>query len=266
MRVIFLGDVVGEPGRLALKNGIPELIEEFAPDFIVANGENAAGGNGITSKLAYELFRAKVDVITLGDHAWDQRDVMSFFDEEPRLIRPFNYPQGCPGAGHVVVSGNGLKLGVINAMGRTFIHQLVDNPFSGIDEILAKIKEETPCILVDFHAEATSEKIAYGVFLEGKVSAVVGTHTHVQTADDTILPQGTAFISDVGFCGPHDSILGRDKHAVIERFKVGLPQRLNVATNDIRLNGVLIDIDEQNGRATSITRIQRSVHVPGWTR
>lgn len=259
MKVIFLGDVVGEPGRVALKKGIPDLIETYAPDFIVVNGENAAGGNGITSKLAYEIFRCKVDVITLGDHTWDQREIQSFFAEEPRLIRPFNFPKGCPGSGHVVVSGNGIKLGVINAMGRTFMNFPAENPFLGIEEVIEEVKKETHNILVDFHAETTSEKISLGWLLDGKVTAVLGTHTHVQTADEKITDQGTAYITDVGFCGPHDSVLGRDKHAVISRFKTCMPHRMHVAIHDNKVDGVLLEIDEQTGKAGRIERIQHRV-------
>ena len=182
MRILFLGDVVAEHGREAVRDVVPKLIEEFAPDFIVLNGENVAGGNGITPKLAYDLFRAKVDVITLGDHVWDQKEIFSFFAEEPRLIRPFNFPSTCPGKGWIVVNGNGKKLGVINAMGRTYMKIDVDNPFLLIDPVIEEIHRETRAILVDFHAETTSEKIAFGHAMDGKVSAVVGTLTHVQTA------------------------------------------------------------------------------------
>lgn len=265
MRVIFLGDVVAEPGRLALKYGVPELISKHGPDFIVVNGENSAGGNGITGKLAYEIFRTKVDVITLGDHTWDQRDVMGFFEEEPRLIRPFNFPAGVPGKGHVVVAGNGLKLGVISALGRTFMNPPVDNPFNGIDAVIEEVHKEAACVLVDIHAETTSEKIAFGRYLDGKVSAVVGTHTHVQTADDKILPGGTAYITDVGFSGPHDSVIGRDCGAIIERFKTCLPQRMTIASGGIQLDGVIVDIDEATGKATAFTRIQQPVHVPEYS-
>lgn len=265
MRVIFLGDVVGEPGREAVKLGLPELIEQHAPDFIVVNGENSAGGNGITGKLAYELFRAKVDVITLGDHTWDQREIYSFFEDEPRLIRPFNYPETCPGLGHVVVSGNGMKLGVINALGRTFMGPQVSNPFIEIEPLIAKVREETPCIVVDFHAETTSEKVAMGWMLDGKVSLVAGTHTHVQTADDRVLPGGTAYITDAGFCGPHDGVIGREKGCIIERFKTCMPQRMPIAHNRIQLDGVLIEADSETGRTESVQRIQHPVDVPGWS-
>ncbi|MEZ5406123.1 MAG: TIGR00282 family metallophosphoesterase [Verrucomicrobiia bacterium] len=229
---------------------------KYQPDFVVINGENAAGGNGITSKLAIELMRYGADVITLGDHVWDQKEVVSYFETEPRLLRPFNYPKGTPGKGHVVVQGNGKKLGVINAQGRTFIKPELDNPFLLIEPIIEEIKKETNCILVDFHAEATSEKIAFGRFLDGKVSAVVGTHTHVATADEEIFSKGTAYQTDVGMCGAHDSVIGREAEGVIQRYLTLLPQRWYLSQRDIRINGTFIEVDETSGLATQIERIQ----------
>ena len=180
------------------------------PDFFVVNGENSAGGNGITPRLAVDLMRAGADVITLGDHAWDQREIVPYFATEPRLLRPLNFPAGTPGFGSVVVDGNGQKLGVINVLGRTFMGPQVDNPFLLIEAEIEKLKQETACILIDFHAEATSEKIAFGRAVDGLATLVVGTHTHVQTADDRIFPGGTAYLTDAGFCGPHESVIGRD--------------------------------------------------------
>ncbi|MEM6822915.1 MAG: TIGR00282 family metallophosphoesterase [Verrucomicrobiota bacterium] len=259
MRVVFLGDVVGEPGREAVKAVIPRLVDRYAPDFFVVNGENSAGGNGITPKLAYELMRAKVDVITLGDHCWDQREVLSFFSEEPRLIRPFNFPKACPGVGYVVVQGNGFKLGVINAMGRTFMGPAVSNPFNEIEAVIDVISQETRSILVDFHAEATSEKIAFGRFLDGKVSCVVGTHTHVQTADSQIFPRGTAYLTDAGFCGAHDSVIGREVDCIIERNQTLMPVRMKLATGMLQVDGIVVDLDSETGRALKIERLQESV-------
>ncbi|MEM9445920.1 MAG: TIGR00282 family metallophosphoesterase [Verrucomicrobiota bacterium] len=259
MRLVFLGDVVGEPGREAIKQAVPKFIDKWGPDFIVVNGENAAGGKGITPKLAYELLRAKIDVITLGDHCWDQREIQGFFEEEPRLIRPFNFPDNSPGKGWVRVHGNGKKLAVINALGRTFMPFPVDNPFSGIDELLLEVKKETPCVLVDFHAETTSEKIAFGHHCDGKVSAVLGTHTHVQTADEKVLEKGTAYITDVGFCGPHDSVIGRDKKVIVDRFLTLMHSRMPVATSGNQADGVMLEIDDDTGKAISIQRIQESV-------
>ncbi len=256
MRVIFLGDVVGEPGRDAVKHSLPGLLELHKPDFVVANGENAAGGHGITPRLVYELLRCKVDVVTLGDHCWDQREILPFFEQEPRLIRPYNLPDGCPGLGWVVVSGNGKKLGVLNAIGRTFMPIHPEHPVNHIDPVLRRIQEETPCILVDFHAEATSEKIAFGHALDGRVSAIVGTHTHVQTADEKVLPNGTAYISDVGFCGGHDGVIGREKGPILERMRTQMPVRMTIASGGLQVDGVVIDIDDTTGRATAISRLQ----------
>lgn len=259
MRILFLGDVVGEPGRGALRVALPELRDKWSPDFVVVNGENAAGGHGITPRLTYELLRMKVDVVTLGDHCWDQREVLPFFAEEPRLIRPFNFPSECPGSGWVVVSGNGKKLGVVSAMGRTFMGVAVSNPFTGIEAILTKVKIETPVVLIDFHAETTSESVAFGHFCAGKVSAVVGTHTHVQTADEKVLEGGTAYITDVGFCGGHDGVIGRDKEVIIRRFRTLMPARMVITGQQPQVDGVVIDVEEHTGRATSIERIQHQV-------
>lgn len=261
MRVLFLGDVVGEPGRDAVRAALPPLLETHQPDFVVVNGENAAGGHGITPRLCYEIMRCKVDVITLGDHCWDQREIYPFFDQEPRLIRPFNLPESCPGKGHVIVSGNGKKLAVINALGRTFMPVPADNPVTLIDPILHDIYPETKCILIDFHAETTSEKIVFGHALDGKVSAVIGTHTHVQTADEKILPGGTAYLTDAGFCGGHDGVIGRDKGPILERYTTLMPVRMTVTSGDLQADGALIEIDEATGNASAITRIQHPVKL-----
>jgi metallophosphoesterase (TIGR00282 family) len=259
--VIFLGDVVGEPGREVVKRAIPILKEKYNPDFIIANGENAAGGLGITGRLTYELLRAGIDVITLGDHAWDQREIMGFFEQEPRLLRPANFPAGAPGAGHIVVSGNGKKIGVACALGRTFMDPQVDNPFLVMPGILDEIRSQTPAILVDFHAETTSEKIAFGRALDGLASVVVGTHTHVQTADEKILPKGTAYITDVGFCGGHDSVIGREVESVVTKYRTSLPNKFYIATKDLQADGFCARIDEETGRAISCERFQHPVHL-----
>jgi metallophosphoesterase (TIGR00282 family) len=259
MRVLFFGDVVGEPGREVIRLAVPALKEKYRPDFVIVNGENAAGGHGITPRLAIDLMRCKVDVITLGDHAWDQREIYPFFADEPRLIRPLNFPKECPGKGSVVVSGNGKKLAVISAMGRTFMPAPVDNPFLTIEGEIARVRTETPCIFIDFHAEATSEKIAFGHAVDGKVSAVAGTHTHVQTADEKILPGGTAYITDAGFCGPHDSVIGRDKQAILQRCRDLMPVRMAIATGGLQADGVFVEMDDTTGKAVSIERIQYSI-------
>jgi metallophosphoesterase (TIGR00282 family) len=261
MKLIFLGDVVGEPGRDAVRLAIPILRERYRPDFFVVNGENAAGGNGITPKLAIELMRAGADVVTLGDHAWDQREITPFFSTEPRLLRPFNYPAGTPGAGSIVVGGNGEKLGVINALGRTFMGPQVDNPFLLIEEEIERLKRETSCVLVDFHAEATSEKIAFGRALDGRATLVVGTHTHVQTADEQIFPGGTAYLTDAGFCGPHESIIGRDIASVLQKYRTLLPNKFHIAREGLQADGVFVEADGATGRALRIERIQEKITV-----
>ncbi len=259
MKLIFLGDVVGEPGRDVVRAAIPLLREQYAPDFFVVNGENAAGGNGITPKLAIELMRAGADVVTLGDHAWDQRDIVPFFTTEPRLLRPANFPVGTPGAGSIVVGGNGQKLGVINMLGRTFMGPQVDNPFLLLEPEIERLKQETSCILIDFHAEATSEKIAFGHAADGLATLVVGTHTHVQTADDQILPRGTAYLTDAGFCGPHHSVIGRDIPSVLQKYRTLLPNKFHIAREGLQADGVFVEADSATGRALRIERIQLKI-------
>jgi len=259
VKVFFLGDVVGEAGRETARIAIGRLRQKAQIDFVVVNGENAAGGNGITPKITYELLRYGADVITLGDHAWDQREIVPFLADEPRLLRPLNYPPNTPGCGSIVVQGNGKKLGVVCALGRTFMTPQTDNPFLTVRPVLDAIRRETPCILVDFHSEATSEKIAFGRYLDGQVSAVVGTHTHVQTADGKILPGGTAYLTDAGFCGAHDSVIGRDVASVIQRYLTILPQRFGLATKGLQADGVLLTLDDLSGRALEIEPIQLAV-------
>src|SRR5216110_3337724 len=255
LTVLFLGDVVGEPGRNAVIARLPELKEQHGVDFIVVNGENAAGGRGITGKITIDLLRAGVSVVTTGDHVWDQKDILSFIDTEPRLLRPLNYPAGAPGSGSIVLeTGNG-KIGVISVQCRTFMQPILENPFRAVDETVAKMREETVNIIVDVHGETTSEKIAMDRFLDGKVSAVIGTHTHVQTADEQIFPGGTAFICDAGMCGPINSILGRAIDPILNRFISNLPASFPVAGGEVRLRGALIEINETTGRAVRISRV-----------
>jgi metallophosphoesterase (TIGR00282 family) len=255
LTVLFLGDVVGEPGRNAVISRLPELKEQHNIDFTIVNGENSAGGRGITGKITIDLLRAGVSVITTGDHIWDQKDILSFIDTEPRLLRPLNYPAGAPGNGSIVLETAKGKVGVINVQCRTFMQPILDNPFRAVEEAVAKIREETPIIVVDVHGETTSEKIAMGHFLDGKVSAVIGTHTHVQTADNQILPGGTAFLCDAGMCGPAYSILGRTIEPILNRFVSNLPSAFPVAAGEVRLHGAVVEIDEKNGRAIRITRV-----------
>ncbi len=255
MKLLFIGDIVGEPGRRAVHELIPRLRQKYGVQFIIANGENSAGGSGITPKIAEELYCSGVNVITTGDHLWDQKEVTALLETENRFLRPANYPSGVLGFGSGVFQIDDLPaVGVINLQGRTFMQDL-ENPFKVAESEVSHLRQHTPIILVDFHAEATSEKIALGRMLDGKVSAVIGTHTHVQTADEQIFPGGTAFLCDAGFTGPHDSVLGRDIEPVIKRFQHNTPQRFLVAKGDLRLHGAVVDVDENTGMARSIERV-----------
>jgi len=255
LRLLFLGDIIGEPGRRAVIEMVPKLRQEWRVDFVIVNGENAAAGRGITGRITIDLLRAGVAVITTGDHIWDQKEVNSYIESEPRLLRPINYPAGTPGKGSIVLETAKGKVGVINVQGRTFMQPSLENPFRHIEEEVTRMRAETHLIFVDVHAETTSEKIALGRFLDGKVSAVAGTHTHVQTADEQIFPGGTAFICDVGMCGPNESILGREIHPIIQRFMTSMPSSFPVAKGGVTLHGILVDIDTVSGKATSIRRV-----------
>ena len=260
MRILFIGDIVGKPGREAVKRFLKPLQEEYKIDVTIANAENAAAGKGLTKEVAEELFKYGIQFLTMGNHVWDQREIMNFIDHEPRLIRPANYPVGAPGQGYGFIRTMGKKIGVLNLSGRIFLPPLED-PFSGAIRWINQIKQETPIILLDFHAEATSEKVALGWFLDGKVSAVVGTHTHIQTADARVLPQGTAYITDVGMTGPRDSVLGVKKEIIINRFLTQLPAKFELASGPIQINAVILDIDEESGKARQIEAIQRLVEA-----
>lgn len=256
MRLLFIGDIVGSPGREMLESTLPIIREEYKPQLIIANGENAAGGRGINEKITKYLFQQGISVITMGNHVWDQQEIYDFIDDHKNLIRPANYPEGTPGNSHTIINYNDEKIAVINLMGRTFMPPM-DCPFKAADRLIAEIQQETNNIIIDFHAEATSEKIALAWYLDGRVSAVLGTHTHVQTADERILPKGTAFISDVGMVGPYDGILGMQRESVIDRFTTGLPQRFEVEKQGGRqLNAVLVEIDLTTGKASKIERIR----------
>src|SRR6266516_6988651 len=252
LTVLFLGDIVGEPGRSAVIGRLSQLKEKHALDFIIVNGENAAGGRGITGKITIELLRAGVSVVTTGDHIWDQKEIVQFLDLEPRLLRPLNYPEGAPGSGSIVLETAKGKIGVINVQARTFMQPILDNPFRAVDEAVMKMRSETRNIIVDAHGETTSEKIALGRFLDGEVSAVIGTHTHVQTADEQIFPGGTAFMCDAGMCGPINSILGRAIEPIMNRFLTNQPQKFEVAANRVTLQGAIIEIHEETARAIGI--------------
>ena len=255
MKILFVGDVVGEPGRRAVKQLVPRLRQQRGLDMVIANGENAAGGSGITANIANEIFAAGVDIITSGDHLWDQKEVVVLLESEKRFVRPLNYPTGTPGQGSVIVSLPGRPtMAVLNVQGRTFMPDL-DNPFPAAKAEVERLRQTTKIIFVDMHAEATSEKIAFARMLDGQVSAVVGTHTHVQTADEQIFPGGTAYLSDAGFTGPHESVLGREIEPVIKRFLTNQPQRFEVAKNRVRLQGAIVEIDNTRGTAVRIERI-----------
>src|ERR1700723_2725381 len=242
LRLLFLGDIIGEPGRKAVIEMVPKLRQSWEIDVIIVNGENAAAGRGITGRITIDLLRAGVAVITTGDHIWDQKEVNSYIESEPRLLRPINYPIGTPGKGSIVLETAKGKVGVINVQGRTFMQPSLENPFRHIEEEVTRMRAKTHLIFVDVHGETTSEKIALGRFLDGKVSAVIGTHTHVQTADEQIFPGGTAFLCDAGMCGPINSILGRAVDPIMNRFISNLPASFPVAGGEVRLRGALIEI------------------------
>lgn len=255
VKVLVIGDTVGKPGREACRTIIPKLREQHGIDLAVVNGENLAGGSSMTRETAEELFQNGVDVITSGDHIFKKKEAVTLVDENPRVLRPLNYPKGTPGHGFVVVTTQkGVKVAIVNLLGRVFL-QSVDCPFQAMETTLKALKSQTRIILIDFHAEATSEKIALGWFLDGEVSAVYGTHTHIQTADETILPKGTAYMTELGMTGPYRSVLGRDIGQVIHRFRTQMPGPMDVASEDIRLSGALIGIEVETGRAKSIQRI-----------
>ena len=256
MRILFVGDVVGAAGRRILRPALRRLRAEHAPDLVVVNGENAAAGNGITPEQADEIFRAGADVITSGNHVWDRKEIIPYLRSHERLLRPANYPDPAPGAGVCLVDGRGHPpAAVVNLMGRVFMAD-VDDPFRTIDGILDELADRAAMVLVDFHAEATSEKIAFGWYVDGRVTAVIGTHTHVPTADARVLPGGTAYVSDVGMTGPHDSVIGMDKRIVLERFLTQRPARLAPAEGDVRLAGALVETEPDGRRARDIRRIE----------
>jgi len=258
-RILFIGDVFGQPGRRILKQTLPDLVEEYAPDLVLANGENAAGGFGITPALVEELLAMGIAVLTSGNHIWDKKEILPYLADhaDGRLLRPANYPGPSPGHGLYVGSTRSeINYAVINLQGRIFMPP-IDCPFQTVDKLLEQIGDEVQIRIVDMHAEATSEKLALGWYLDGRVTAVVGTHTHVPTADEMVLPRGTAYITDLGMTGPYDSVIGVEKRAVIEKFLSQVPARFDVAKGDVRLSAVLIEANPENGRALSIQRIVR---------
>jgi len=258
VRILFIGDIVGRPGRELVRQGLQAIVDHHRIDLVIANAENSAAGFGITRDIGEQLLDYGVDVMTSGNHIWDKKEALDYIGIEPRLLRPANYPAGAPGRGsYLVRTRDNVSVGVVNVMGRVFMLN-IDDPFAVVLKEIEELKPRARIIFVDFHAEATSEKIAMGWHLDGKVTAVVGTHTHVQTADERVLPRGTAYLTDVGMTGPHDSIIGVEIDAALGRFLTGLPAKFETATGNPRLNAVIVDADEQTGRATSIERVSLS--------
>lgn len=264
MRILFIGDVVGASGRNMIKEYTMKLKQAYKPTITIINGENAASGKGITAKIYKGFLDAGAQAVTLGNHAWANRDIFEFIEDAKALVRPANYPEGTPGKGYTFVKVNDIEIAVINAMGRTFL-PAIDCPFRKLDQILDVVKKRTPYVFVDFHAEATSEKQAMGWYLDGRVTAVVGTHTHVQTSDERILPKGTAYLTDVGMTGPYDGILGVEKEPVLKKFLTTLPVKFEVAEGREQLSGAIIDVDSKTGLAKSIKRIQINDDHPFYT-
>ncbi len=258
MKILFIGDIIGRPGRELLRKGLRGLIQHHGADFVIANAENSAAGFGVTKDIGDTLLEYGVDVMTSGNHIWDKKEVLDYIVGQPKLLRPANYPAGVPGRGsYVGYTGDGRAVGVVNVMGRVFMLN-IDDPFSVVLKEIEAMKARTRVIVVDFHAEATSEKIAMGWHLDGKATLVVGTHTHVQTADERILPNGTAYLTDAGMTGPHDSIIGMEREPALARFLNAMPSRFEPATGNPRLNGIVVDADDKTGRALAVTRISYS--------
>lgn len=261
MRIMFIGDIVGSPGRDIWKTYAGRIRSKFKQQLTIVNGENAAAGKGITKKIYHELLEAGADILTMGNHTWDKKEIHDFIDEADQMVRPANFPPGTPGTGIRYMKINKHHVAVINLQGRTFMPP-IDCPFQKADELIKEASKKTPIIFVDFHAEATSEKQAMAWYLDGRVSAVVGTHTHVPTADERILPQGTAYLTDAGMTGPHDGILGMEREVIINRFLTSLPGRFEVTKGREQLNGVYIDVDETSGKASKIKRLHISEDAP----
>jgi metallophosphoesterase (TIGR00282 family) len=258
MNLLFIGDIVGRPGRELVRKGLRGLVDKHSIDLVIANAENSAAGFGVTKDIGDALLDYGVDVMTSGNHIWDKKEVLEYIPKQPKLLRPANYPAGVPGRGsYVAQTRDGRAVGVINVMGRVFMLN-IDDPFQVVLKEIEAIRSKTKVIVVDFHAEATSEKVAMGWHLDGKVTLVVGTHTHVQTADERILPNGTAYLTDAGMTGPHDSIIGMEREPSLARFLNGMPSRFEPATANPRLNGVIVSADDQTGRAKAVTRISLS--------
>ncbi len=262
IKILFIGDVVGSPGRAAVKAIVPKLKIQWGIDFVIANAENSAGGSGITARVARDLFQSGCDCLTSGDHVWRRPEVIEVMQSDERVLRPANFPKVTPGHGSAVFkTSKGQPIGVVCLLGQVFIEAMVESPFRVMQEEIQNLKKQTKIIIVDIHAEATSEKVALGWFLDGEVSALLGTHTHIQTADEQILPKGTAYLTDVGMTGPYDSVIGRNKDKIIERFLTGMPTRFELGTEKIELHAALIEIDETTGKAIKIERVKEK--LPG---
>jgi len=256
----LIGDIVGRPGREAVAKIVPNLRKDRCIDFVIANAENIAGGSGLTPETANELLNNQVDVLTSGDHAWKKKDIYERLDKDARILRPANYPESCPGRGSTLIkTSTGKKVGVINVLGMVFMNHIDASPFRVAEREIKIVSKDTNVILVDVHAEATSEKIAIGRFLDGKVSAVFGTHTHVQTADEKILPERSAYITDLGMTGAQDSVIGRKVGSIIEHFLTCMPTRFEMADSDVELQGAVVEIDEDSGKALSIERVKEKL-------
>jgi 2',3'-cyclic-nucleotide 2'-phosphodiesterase len=258
VKLLFIGDIIGKPGRQAVSRELHRLVDRYMVDLVIANGENAAGGFGITEETASDLYKCGIDVLTSGNHIWDKKESVAFINREERLLRPANYPEGAPGRGSgLFTTAGGARVAVLNLEGRVFMNNL-ECPFRTADREIARLQTETPIILVDFHAEATSEKTSLGWYLDGRVSALIGTHTHIQTADERILPGGTAYLTDAGMTGSFDSVIGVRKDEAITKFLSQLPRKFEVAKNNLRLNAVAVAVDEESGKAVNVERINIS--------
>lgn len=260
MRFLIIGDIVGRPGRNILKDELEHVIENNKIDFIIANAENASGGKGLTYKNFKELLSYGIDVITMGNHVWDKKEILQYINEENRIIRPSNYPSPCPGKGYTIIKKENVNIGIMNLSGRVFLPTL-DSPFEVFKHDYKYLKENADIILLDFHAEATAEKIAMGWFADGKISLVYGTHTHVQTADEKIYPRGTGYITDIGMTGPYDSVLGVDKDVILEKFLTQRPVRHEIAKGPVQINGLIVDINKENGKCTHLERYHKLYEI-----
>jgi len=266
MNILCVGDIVGKAGRQCLEATLPEIKKNYSIDLTIVNSENAAGGAGITPRIANQIFRCGADVQTLGDHVWDRHELIEYLKDRDNIIRPANFPPGTPGKGWCIIeTQKKIKVGIINLLGRVFMRYNLECPFRSLEEIVKEIWKETPFIVVDFHAEATSEKVALGYFIDGQVSAVVGTHTHIQTADEKVLPKKTGYITDLGMTGPYDSVIGQKKEKIVKRFLTSMPERFEVAKENPILHGVVVELDDSTGLAKKMLRIQKALPPDGKT-